>query len=186
MNLLLLLTAPCYLLSFIDQLCVAPKVFPFISWAFTFANAFLSSAVRENNWECPNCQLFCKQRPPLFLCIWSWKMLIFFGLPIALMTFITFSGALLIYVLRHTVWSLGGPVWSQKLDSMISTGPFQLGLFCDSMYYPLTCRKTGIQDGFDRERIAFLKISFVIFSTLLCVGLAVEVYYFQEGWRSLD
>jgi len=54
------------------------------------------------------------------------------------------------------------------------------------MYYPLTCRKTGIQDGFDRERIAFLKISFVIFSTLLCVGLAVEVYYFQEGWRSLD
>lgn len=70
------------------------------------------------------------------------------------------------------------------MDSVISMGPFQIGLFCDSMCYPLTCRKTGIQDGFDRESRAFLKISFVIFSILLSVGLAV--YCFQEGWRFLD
>ena len=35
--------------------------------------------------------------------------------------------------LSHTVWFLGGPVWSQELDSMILMGSFQLGLFSDSM-----------------------------------------------------
>ena len=29
--------------------------------------------------------------------------------------------------LRTGVWLLGGPVWSQELDSMIITGPFQFG-----------------------------------------------------------
>jgi len=27
---------------------------------------------------------------------------------------------------------LGGPAWSQELDSMILMGPFHLGIFCDS------------------------------------------------------
>ena len=35
--------------------------------------------------------------------------------------------------LRHRVWILGGPVWSQELDSMTLTGPFQLEIFSDSM-----------------------------------------------------
>ena len=35
--------------------------------------------------------------------------------------------------LRHRVWFLGGPVWSQELDSMILVGPFQLKIFYDSM-----------------------------------------------------
>ena len=35
--------------------------------------------------------------------------------------------------LRHRVWFLGGPVWSQELDSMILVGPFQLRIFCGSM-----------------------------------------------------
>ena len=30
--------------------------------------------------------------------------------------------------LRHRVWVLGGPVWSQWLDSVIRGGPFQLGI----------------------------------------------------------
>ena len=34
---------------------------------------------------------------------------------------------------RHTVWILGGPLWSQELDLMILVGPFQLGILCDSM-----------------------------------------------------
>ena len=29
-------------------------------------------------------------------------------------------------------WFLGGPVWSQELDSVILMGLFQLGLFADS------------------------------------------------------
>jgi len=35
--------------------------------------------------------------------------------------------------LRHKVWFLGSPVWSQELDLMILLGPFQLGTFYDSM-----------------------------------------------------
>jgi len=35
--------------------------------------------------------------------------------------------------LRHRVWTLGGPVWSQELDWMILMGPFQLGIFYDSV-----------------------------------------------------
>lgn len=35
--------------------------------------------------------------------------------------------------LRHTVWFLGGLVWSQELDSMIVMDPFQFRIFCDSM-----------------------------------------------------
>ena len=34
--------------------------------------------------------------------------------------------------LRHRVWILGGPVWSQELDSILM-GPFQLRVFCHSM-----------------------------------------------------
>lgn len=33
--------------------------------------------------------------------------------------------------LRHRVW--GGPVWSQRLDSVVLKGPFQLWIFCDSV-----------------------------------------------------
>jgi len=36
-------------------------------------------------------------------------------------------------VLSHMVWFWGGPVWNQKLDSMILMGPFQHRIFCDSM-----------------------------------------------------
>jgi len=35
--------------------------------------------------------------------------------------------------LRHRVCILGGPLWSQELDSTFLVGPFQLGIFCDSM-----------------------------------------------------
>jgi len=35
--------------------------------------------------------------------------------------------------LRHMVWILGGLVWSHKLDWLILMGPFQLGIFYDSM-----------------------------------------------------
>ena len=35
--------------------------------------------------------------------------------------------------LRHRVWILGGAVQSQELDSTILVGPFQLGIFCDSV-----------------------------------------------------
>ena len=31
------------------------------------------------------------------------------------------------------VWFLGGPVWNQELDMVILMGPFQLGIFYDSM-----------------------------------------------------
>ena len=33
--------------------------------------------------------------------------------------------------LRHRVWFLGDPVWSQELDLMILVGPFQLKIFYD-------------------------------------------------------
>jgi len=36
--------------------------------------------------------------------------------------------------LRHRVWILGGPLWSQGLDSVILVGPFKPGVFCDSMH----------------------------------------------------
>ena len=36
--------------------------------------------------------------------------------------------------LSHTVWFLGGPVWSQELDSMILTDPLQLRIFHDTMF----------------------------------------------------
>ena len=41
------------------------------------------------------------------------------------------------------IWSelLSRPLWRQGLDSVIAVGPFQLGIFCDSMslyqYHPL-------------------------------------------------
>ena len=35
--------------------------------------------------------------------------------------------------LRHRVWILDGAVWSQRLNSMISVGLFQFGIFYDSM-----------------------------------------------------
>jgi len=35
--------------------------------------------------------------------------------------------------LRYMLCFLGGPAWSQELDSMILVGPFQHGIFCDSM-----------------------------------------------------
>ena len=38
---------------------------------------------------------------------------------------------------------LGGPVWSQKLDSMIPTGPFQLGIFYGSVISPTLSRHTA-------------------------------------------
>lgn len=41
--------------------------------------------------------------------------------------------------LRHTVWFLGGSLWSHKLDSMILVGPFHLGVFCDSMVRSQSC-----------------------------------------------
>ena len=34
--------------------------------------------------------------------------------------------------LRHRVWILGGVVCSQELDSIL-VGPFQPGIFCDSI-----------------------------------------------------
>ena len=34
---------------------------------------------------------------------------------------------------RHRVWILGGAVWSQELDSVILTSPFQLWIFYDSV-----------------------------------------------------
>jgi len=36
--------------------------------------------------------------------------------------------------LRHRVWFLGGSVWGQKLDSMITVRLFQFGIFCDSKW----------------------------------------------------
>lgn len=36
-------------------------------------------------------------------------------------------------ILRHLVWFLGRPTWSQKPDSVIPMGLFQLGMFDDSM-----------------------------------------------------
>ena len=33
--------------------------------------------------------------------------------------------------LRHRVCILGGPVWSEELESMIPVGPFQLRIFYD-------------------------------------------------------
>ena len=38
--------------------------------------------------------------------------------------------------LSYMAWFLGGPVWSQVLNSMIIIGPFQLGIFHDSMTAP--------------------------------------------------
>ena len=35
--------------------------------------------------------------------------------------------------LSHTVWILGGAVWSWGLDLMIFVGPFQMGVFYGSM-----------------------------------------------------
>ena len=35
--------------------------------------------------------------------------------------------------LRHRILILGGRVWSQELNLMILMGPFQLGIFYDSM-----------------------------------------------------
>jgi len=35
--------------------------------------------------------------------------------------------------LRHRVWVWGGTLWSRGLDLMILVGPFQLGVFCDSV-----------------------------------------------------
>jgi len=40
-----------------------------------------------------------------------------------------FKGCLDI-ALRQRVWILGGAVWSQELDLMVLTGPFQLRRFC--------------------------------------------------------
>ena len=40
--------------------------------------------------------------------------------------------------LRHRVWSLGGAVWGQELDSMILMGPIQVEIFYDSMF-PSCC-----------------------------------------------
>ena len=34
--------------------------------------------------------------------------------------------------LSHRVWILGGPVWSQQLDSVIFVGSFQAGKYYDS------------------------------------------------------
>lgn len=36
--------------------------------------------------------------------------------------------------LRRGVWVLGGPVWSQGLDSMTLVCPFQLRTFCGSVW----------------------------------------------------
>lgn len=35
--------------------------------------------------------------------------------------------------LRHRVWVLRGPEWSQGLDLMVLVGSFQLGPFCGSV-----------------------------------------------------
>lgn len=35
--------------------------------------------------------------------------------------------------LKRRVWIWGSSVWSQEVDLMTPVGPFQLGLFCDSM-----------------------------------------------------
>lgn len=35
-------------------------------------------------------------------------------------------------LLSDIVWILGGPLWSQELDSMILMGHFQLGMLYDS------------------------------------------------------
>ena len=35
--------------------------------------------------------------------------------------------------IRHRVWILGGPVWSQGFDSVTHVSPFQLGLFYGSI-----------------------------------------------------
>jgi len=37
------------------------------------------------------------------------------------------------YHLRHRVWILGGSVWSQEFNSVVLVGPFQLGIFYDSV-----------------------------------------------------
>jgi len=34
--------------------------------------------------------------------------------------------------LRHRVWILGGPMWSQELNSAMLVDPFQLRIFYDS------------------------------------------------------
>jgi len=34
---------------------------------------------------------------------------------------------------RYRVWILGGPLWSQELDSMILVSPFQPGIFHNSV-----------------------------------------------------
>ena len=39
-------------------------------------------------------------------------------------------------MLRCRVWVLGGPVWSQELDSMILVCPLQLGIVNDSVTEP--------------------------------------------------
>ena len=35
--------------------------------------------------------------------------------------------------LRHRVWILGGPVWSQGLDMVVPVSPFQLRMFYGSV-----------------------------------------------------
>ena len=37
--------------------------------------------------------------------------------------------------LKHRVWFLGGPLWSQELDLMISMGPLQLGIFREPVIF---------------------------------------------------
>ena len=39
--------------------------------------------------------------------------------------------------MRHRVWILGGPVWSQELESVVLVGPFQLRIFYGSMILSL-------------------------------------------------
>jgi len=36
-------------------------------------------------------------------------------------------------ILRHGVWILGGPVWSQGLDMVVPVSPFQLRMFYGSV-----------------------------------------------------
>lgn len=51
---------------------------------------------------------------------------------------------------RCTVWILGGPAWSWKLDSMVLEGIFQLSIYYDSMILSCNVDRRG-QTAWEHE-----------------------------------
>lgn len=83
--------------------------------------------------------------------------------------------------LRHLVWCLGGAVWSRELDSMILVGPFQLGMYYDSLNWVLRLQVTATSLQSRNVRFAACAVTF-LFIYLLMYNIATrcKIYKINE------